>query len=194
VNSADEFFYTADDGFSCEDAVSVSIATGINPPPPTSEITQIDLELCASEVADRYLWYRNDTLTAFTTRCIAPQLNGNWQVVSIVDNCLSEFSTAYEYTGRTPIDPDDPPGLNVFPNPAVNGSITIQIINIPEDIVVLDIYDVLGRLLYRHRLQVQKQPSYVFVLDIERLPDAVYVAVIDAGFSGRFVQKFVVDD
>jgi len=195
VNNADDFFYTADDGFSCEDAISPTVTTGINPPPPASAITQTNIDtLCASEVADSYLWYRNDTLTGFTTRCIAPELNGDWQVVGIVDNCLSEFSTAYEYTGRPPLNPDAPPSMTVFPSPAVNGTITIQTTNIPEDVVVLDIYDVLGRLLYRYRLEVQKLPRYEFVVDIERLPDAVYVAVIDAGFSGRFVQKFVVDD
>ena len=195
VNNADDFFYTADDGFSCEDAASLTVTTGINPPPPISAITQIGLDtLCADNAADRYLWYRNDTLTDFTTRCIAPELSGNWQVVSIVDNCLSEFSSTYEYTGRPPISPDDPRAMNVFPNPTTDGTVTIQTINIPEDAVILDIYDVLGRLLYRYRLEVQQQPRFEIVIDIERLPDAVYVAVIDAGFSGRFVRRFVVDD
>lgn len=134
-------------------------------------------------------------MTDFATRCIVAELSENWQVVSIVDNCLSEFSIAYEYTGRPPIDPEDPPAMNVFSNPTTDGTTTtIQTINIPEDAAILDIYDVLGHLLYRYRLEVQKQARYELVIDIERLPDAVYVAVIDAGFSGRFVQRFVVDD
>jgi|GEM_PF-903960 len=195
VNVADEYFYVADDGFSCQDVVSVSVATGINPPPPTSTIQQIGIDtLCASRAADRYIWYRNDTLTDFTTRCIAPEMDGNWQVVSIIDACLSDFSTAYEYTGRPPTNPNAPLGMSVFPNPSNDDFITIRTINIPETAAVLDIYDVLGRLLYRRQLDIQGVSGYELTIDIERLPAAVYVAVIDAGFSGRYAQKFVVND
>jgi len=195
VNVADEYFYVGDDGFSCQDVVSVSVATGINPPPPTSTIQQIGIDtLCASRAADRYIWYRNDTLTDFTTRCIAPKMDGNWQVVSIIDACLSDLSTAYEYTGRPPTNPNAPLGMSVFPNPSNDDFITIRTINIPETAAVLDIYDVLGRLLYRRQLDIQGVSGYELTIDIERLPAAVYVAVIDAGFSGRYAQKFVVND
>ena len=133
-------------------------------------------------------------MTDFTTQCITPDLSGDWQVVGVLDNCPSELSEAYDYTGRPIVDPSEPQGIKVFPNPANDGSITIQTIKIPEDDVIIDIYDVLGRLMYRNELNTQQAPESGITIDIGRLPPAVYVVVVDAGFSGRFVKKFLVEE
>jgi len=148
--------------------------------------------LCASELADTYLWYRNDTLTTYATQCIIPDLAGDWQVVVNVEGCSSPISEPFDFDLVSPPTPEAEPSMDIYPNPT-NDFLTMQTINIFEDDTTFEIYDMLGRLLYIEEFDLRDTPEFEYTIDISRLPDAPYVAVLRTKGTWRFAKKFIVD-
>ncbi len=190
VNSSGNFYYTATDDISCRNPMSDTIFTDMTAVPMTPVITLVGQDtLCASEFADTYAWYRNDTLTTYSTQCIVPQLSGEWQVLTSIGDCMSGASAAYNFNA-TPPPPNDPAAMEIYPNPA-NGFLTMQTTNIFDD-ASFEIYDILGRLLYVEEFDLQDVPQFQYTIDIRRLPDAPYIAVLRTDGTWRFARKFIV--
>ncbi len=195
VSTEDEFFYIATDGISCEDPVSETVATTVRPVPEQPEVYRVGTDsLCTDIIGSNYLWLLNDTLVSgINDPCVVPDISGYWRVIVVANGCPSEVSDSLFYElGPEPPDPDDPKMLEIYPNPS-NGFVTIQTTNIVEEQATLELYNVLGQLLYTERLDINFEPLFSHTIDLRGLPDAGYLVVLKGGVSGRFVQKLIID-
>lgn len=195
VNTADDFFYTATDGVSCTDPVSDMVSTTVRLVPADPEIYLVGTDsLCSDVMGSNYLWLLNDTLVSgLNTSCIIPETSGYWRVIVVENGCPSEVSdTLYFEKPPPPPDPNDPKTLLIYPNPN-NGFLTIETTNIFEETVILQLYDILGQVVYEEQLDIQAEPRFMYTIDIRRLPDAAYFVVLRGGASGQYVQKLIVD-
>ncbi len=195
VNTADDFFYTATDGVSCTDPVSDIISTSVRLVPADPEVYLVGTDsLCSDVMGSNYLWLLNDTLVSgLNTPCIVPETSGYWRVIIVENGCPSEVSdTLYFEKPPPPPDPNDPKNLLIYPNPN-NGFLTIETTNIFEETAILQLYDILGQVVYEELLDIQAEPQFMYTIDIRRLPDAAYFVVLRGGASGQYVQKLIVD-
>ena len=192
VDYTGEFHYITTDSTSCSDPISKSIYIEVNPMPDNPFIIPMGIDtLCASETADEYNWYKNDTLTTYNTRCIIPDTDGTWQVTTALENCLSVHSAGFYFKLPTETG-GGPASFDLYPNPN-QGFLTIEANNIFEHNATFEIYDMLGRVLFSEELSLQNEPTFTHTIDIRQLPDAPYIAVLSAGISERFVKKFMVE-
>ena len=134
-----------------------------------------------------YQWYLNDTvLSGETAYFLATLVSGDYTVQVTDSNSCQSLSAPYSYSHISIPTLNGHNAFSIYPNPN-SGSFKIKI---PEEhkygIQEIIITDVLGRQVYRKRLNENNSYIYQHSLNVNFLPTGTYIAVINIGTKKVF--------
>jgi len=168
----------------CFSPFSGAVRVEANPLPASPTIQKIGvytLEATGSVPTANYAWLLNEqSYNAPNTPIVKASQAGVYRVQVSVKygtlECFSKPSAPFDFTPETAND-----GLGVYPNPTLDGKITIETLENLKDATVV-VYDFMGRPIYHQQVPLfdgRKQ------FDLSELPPATYYLRV---FSGSYKQ------
>jgi PKD repeat protein len=115
---------------------------------------------------------------------------GNYTVTLTAFNGDCSDVYTFELSGVSVTENTATSSVSVFPNPS-NGLLNLNIMSINNGVVLTNIYDVTGKLVYNQTLSVS-QGSQVISLDLEYLQNGLYFLTIDENEGSKSTVKFTV--
>lgn len=168
----------------CFSPFSGAVRVDVKPLPASPTIQKIGvytLEAAGSTPESNYTWLLNErTYNTKNTSVIKANQAGVYRVQVSVKygllECFSKPSTPFDFTPETAND-----GLGVYPNPTLDGKITIETLENLKDATVV-IYDFMGRPIYHQQVPLFDGRKE---FDLSELPPASYYLRV---FSGNYIQ------
>ena len=115
---------------------------------------------------------------------------GNYTVTLTAFNGDCSDVYTFELSGVSVTENTATSSVSVYPNPS-NGLLNLNIMSINSGVVLTNVYDVTGKLVYNQTLSVS-QGSQVIALDLEFLQNGLYFLTIDENEGSKSTVKFTV--
>jgi hypothetical protein len=115
---------------------------------------------------------------------------GNYTVTLTAYNGDCSDVYTFELSGVSVTENTATSSVSVYPNPS-NGLLNLNIMSINNGVVLTNVYDVTGKLVYNQTLSVS-QGSQVISLDLEFLQNGLYFLTIDENEGSKSTVKFTV--
>ncbi len=115
---------------------------------------------------------------------------GNYTVTLTAYNGDCSDVYTFELSGVSVTENNATSSVSVYPNPS-NGLLNLNIMSINNGVVLTNVYDVTGQLVFNQTLSVS-QGSQVITLDLEHLQNGMYFLTIDENEGSKSMVKFTV--
>lgn len=122
--------------------------------------------LKSSVMGDSYRWFLDGSTLPETTRTILAS-SGAYRVMVIENNCLSDTSDVFVFTGLHRSPESKGQSLTIFPNPN-SGSFVVKMDNPIHITLTIEISDLFGRVLYNKKIHSEE-------VEIKNFTSGIYI-------------------